>query len=168
MKPDGALRHFLIAFALAAVGYFLLYTLIERRRTKKGPWEVTFSETSNVPCITIDQPWLGITNVHLLFRGQIRAASNVPVITRFNTARPVPFDVPYGEVIFLDTTFLPGTVTLRLFNHEIELLPRVLVVDHAEHPWKPGETIEMPRVRPNTNSPSGEVTGKAETSASGP
>jgi len=35
----------------------------------------------------------------------------------------------------MDTTFLPGTVAFQLFGHEIELLPRVLIIDHEEHPW---------------------------------
>jgi hypothetical protein len=43
----------------------------------------------------------------------------------------------------MDTTFLPGTLTLRAFGHEIEFLPRVMIIDHEEHPWKPGETIEL-------------------------
>jgi hypothetical protein len=43
----------------------------------------------------------------------------------------------------MDTTFLPGTVTLQVFNHEIELLPRVLVIDGQEHPWLSESTITL-------------------------
>jgi hypothetical protein len=43
----------------------------------------------------------------------------------------------------MDTTFFPGTVTLRLFEHEIELVPRVLVIDLQEHPWLSESTITM-------------------------
>jgi hypothetical protein len=45
---------------------------------------------------------------------------------------------------------LPGTVTLRLFGHEIELLPRVLIIDRKEHPWKAGDTIRLAPTSGNT------------------
>ena len=47
-------------------------------------------------------------------------------------------------MIFQDPTFLPGTVTLRQFGHEIELLPRVLIIDKKEIPWRAGKTVEVP------------------------
>jgi hypothetical protein len=50
--------------------------------------------------------------------------------------------------VFQDTTFLPGTVVIQTFGHEIQLLPRVLTLDRAEHPWRPGEVIFL------TNQPS--------------
>ena len=31
--------------------------------------------------------------------------------------------------------FLPGIVTMNLLGHEIELMPRTLVVDKKEVPW---------------------------------
>ena len=55
----------------------------------------------------------------------------------------MPYEVPFGNCVFMDTTFLPGTVTLQLFGHEIELLPRVLVIDRQEHSWRPGNTIAL-------------------------
>jgi hypothetical protein len=30
-----------------------------------------------------------------------------------------------------------------MFGHEIELLPRVLILDRKEHPWKSDETITL-------------------------
>ena len=135
MKPEGARKHFLLAFALAAVGYAVLFYGIEARRTYRGPWEITFHQVDATPAITIQQPQLKITNVQILFPGQPVPPGFTNATIRFAEARAVPFAVPFGEVVFLDTTFLPGTVTLRLFGHEIEMLPRVLVVDHAECPW---------------------------------
>jgi hypothetical protein len=45
-----------------------------------------------------------------------------------------------------------------LFGHEIELLPRVLVLDHSKHPWLPGEVIRVAPFKtqptPGTNPPS--------------
>jgi hypothetical protein len=90
--------------------------------------------------LLINQPSLAITNVHLYFPGQQLPARNNSTTSRFAEAKPVPFDVPFGKCIFLDTTFLPGTVTLQLFGHEIELLPRALIIDHQEHPWLPEST----------------------------
>jgi len=31
--------------------------------------------------------------------------------------------------------FLPGVVTMNLLGHEIELMPRTLVIDKKEIPW---------------------------------
>jgi hypothetical protein len=45
----------------------------------------------------------------------------------------------------MDTTFLPGTLTFELFSHEIELLPRALIIDRQDHPWQPDAMIILPR-----------------------
>ena len=45
------------------------------------------------------------------------------------------FSVPFGECIYQDLMFLPGIVTMNLLGHEIELMPRTLVVDKKEVPW---------------------------------
>ena len=40
--------------------------------------------------------------------------------------------------------FLPGIVTMNLLGHEIELMPRTLVVDKKEVPWnKPAAQIVL-------------------------
>jgi hypothetical protein len=147
-----ALRQLLIVFLIAAATYALLYTGIERRRNVKGPWQITFSQIADAPAIFIDQPTLGITNVTLIFEGQHAEESPAPHRMHFAEAREVPFDVPYGKVIFLDTTFLPGTVTLQMFGHEIELIPRVLVLDHTAHPWRIGEEIRVTPAKPQPAS----------------
>jgi hypothetical protein len=56
---------------------------------------------------------------------------------------PTQTNVPFGEVIFQDLTFLPGTVTFNFFGHEVELLPRTLIIDKQEHAWKTGEVISI-------------------------
>jgi len=144
MKKKGAVRQFLIAFLITAIAYAVLFIVVERMRGRKGPWQVSFGEAAGAPAIIIDQPRLGITNVTLIFEGQSVGRSPLQRPPwRFAEARPVPFDVPYGRVIFLDTTFLPGTVTMQLFGHEIEFIPRVLILDHEEHAWRSGETIRV-------------------------
>jgi hypothetical protein len=91
----------------------------------------------------INQPKVGITNVQLIFVGERVPASIAPGTLAFDQPRSVPFDVPYGKCIFMDPTFLPGTLTFSVFDHEIELLPRVLMLDHREHPWQSGESIQL-------------------------
>jgi hypothetical protein len=145
MKPEGTARHFILAFLLALIGYIVCYQAIEYRRTRKGPWHVTFTTNpGGVPAILISQPKLAITNVQISFAPVTPLPTNLPVTLTFAQPRPVPYEVPFGKCIFMDTTFLPGTVTLDLFGHEIELLPRVLVIDRKEYPWQPNAMIGLP------------------------
>jgi hypothetical protein len=50
---------------------------------------------------------------------------------------------PFGEIIFFDTTYLPGTVTLDFFGHEVEIMGRTLILNFKEHPWQSGEVITL-------------------------
>ena len=45
-----------------------------------------------------------------------------------------------GEIVFQDSTFLPGTLTLKLFGHMVEFLPRVMIIDRREVPWASNAT----------------------------
>jgi len=163
MKSNGALKHFLLAFLLALIGYAAFYLGIEHRRTRNGPWQVAFTNSAaGAPLIVINQPSLRITKVQISFPGETLPATNAtgafdrsrpdsPITDHqspfptllFAQPRPVPYNVPFGKCVFMDTTFLPGTVTFRLFEHEIELLPRVLIIDHEEHPWPADATIAL-------------------------
>jgi hypothetical protein len=136
MKSDGALRHFVLAGLLALICYGVFYFIIEHRRTRKGPWEITFTNSpAGAPTLIINQPKLAISNVQITFPDQPPPAATAFTRLTFEQARPVPYDVPFGKCVFLDTTFLPGTVTLQIYGHEIELLPRVLMIDQQDHPW---------------------------------
>jgi hypothetical protein len=163
MKPEGPAKHFIVAFLLAMVGYVFFYQTIEYRRIRKGPWQVTFTHsTAGAPAIVITQPKLAITNVQIVFPGGTSSVTNTsgalavdrarpepPATTlQFAQPQPVPYDVPFGKCVFMDTTFLPGTVTFQLFGHEIELLPRVLVIDRREHRWQSDSVIVLSRLRP--------------------
>ena len=147
MRPDNPIRHFAIALFAAVLIYTVSYGWIEHRRHRKGPWEVTFGADSNgIPKMIINQPRLGITNFQILFTAEKLPSTMRPGATiLFATPRNVPFDVPYGKCIFADLTFLPGTVTFsNVFGHEIELMPRVLIIDFKERPWTSGN-LEVPR-----------------------
>src|SRR5262245_21401850 len=148
MKSEGTVKHFVVALLLAVGCYALFYPSIEHRRTRKGPWEVTFARTNrNVPLLIIDQPKLAIINVQVMFVDEVLESGQTNAHLVFAEPKPVPFPVPFGTCVFMDTTFLPGTVTLRLFDHEIELLPRVLVTDRQEHPWFSNYPITLHRIK---------------------
>jgi hypothetical protein len=157
MKPDGALKHFVLAFLLAAICYAFFYSKIENRRTRKGPWEITFTnDAAGNPSLVINEPKLAITNAQITFTNQRLTVPLSPATMVFQQPRPVPYAVPFGKCVFMDTTFLPGTVTLEVFNHQLELLPRVLVIDRQEHPWLSESTITLHPM--NSNSPAPAVT----------
>ena len=144
MKSDNPVKHFALAFLIAILVYFVAYTFIEQRRNRKGPWQVTFTtQPAAGPSIMIDQPALHLTNVAINFAGNGVPGTNTSSTLIFDQPRPVPYDVPYGKCLFMDTTFLPGTLTLQFFGHEIELLPRVLIIDHREYPWQSNTNIQL-------------------------
>ena len=146
MKRDNPAKHFILAFVIAIIGYALCYHFIEHRRNWKGPWQVTFRQgEKGEPAILIQQPALGISNVVIQFAGESLPTNSLPATLAFSQPREVPYEVPFGKCIFMDTTFLPGTVTLQLCGYEIELLPRVLIIDHEEHAWRSGEIITLSR-----------------------
>ena len=131
MPRDNPARHFIFTFLIALALYAVTYSWIEHRRHHKGPWEVSFTTSTNTPLLIINQPALGLTNVTLLFGreslGSTNAVasanneSNQPTHLDFRTPKQTPFDVPFGKCVFEDLTFLPGTVTFQMLGHEIEL-----------------------------------------------
>jgi hypothetical protein len=171
MNRDNPTKHFILAFAIALAGYIFVFHFIEHRRTRKGAWQVTYTNTPvGSPEIVINQTTIGITNVQILFSDQtifniqsssspvtnhqpLFASYQLPVTVLYSRPKPVPYDVPFGRCVFMDTTFLPGTLTFQFFDHEIELLPRVLVLDRREHPWRSGEIITLTPAQALTNAP---------------
>jgi hypothetical protein len=144
MKSGGIARQVVAVFFVALTLYFVTYTAIEHRRNRNGPWEVTFTnDVAGAPALRIDQPRLAITNVLIVFTNA-PIATNAATVTAFERPRPVPFDVPYGRCIFMDTTFLPGTIVFEMFGHEVQLIPRVLTIDKQEQPWRVDEEIALP------------------------
>jgi hypothetical protein len=144
MKSGGIARQVVAVFFVALTLYFVTYTAIEHRRNRNGPWEVTFTnDVAGTPAIRIDQPRLAITNVLIVFTNA-PIATNAATAIAFERPRPVPFEVPYGRCIFMDTTFLPGTIVFEMFGHEVQLIPRVLTIDKQEQPWRVDEEIALP------------------------
>lgn len=141
MKSSESLKLWVAPFVIAIVFYFVTFHFIENRRTRKGPWQVTFTNETTGPALVINEPKLNIGNLEIVFPGEPTSLTNGTLL--FAQPRPVPFDVPFGQCVFEDTTFQPGTIVFTLFGHEIQLMPRVLTIDKQEHAWQSGQTIAV-------------------------
>ena len=139
MQPSGFTKPVLIGLLLAVAIYVGGFAFDQHLRTRRGPWEVTFtSEPSGAPSIIVNHPKLNIANRKIVFLGE--TATNVHGVVVFDfPQKPVPF----GKVKFEDLTYLPGTVTFDFFGHEIELLPRTLYLNRKAHRWISNEAITL-------------------------
>ena len=158
MKSDNLFRHLVIPFVAAVVVYVIFYSWIENRRNRKGPWEVTFTTASGAQALVINQPKLAITTMQITFTGVTNSATNA--VLSFSQPREVPWDAPFGKCVFMDTTFLPGTIVFDLFGHEIQLIPRVLTIDGTEVPWESGKAIVVQGTNGVVRPPEGGTTNK--------
>jgi hypothetical protein len=146
MNSGGLFKHLTIAFVIALALYAFAYHAIEHRRNRNGPWQIAFTnDPVGRPALQINQAALGLTNVLLVFDGEQLSPTNNLESLVFDTPKPVPYPVPFGRCVFMDTTFLPGTLTFQMFGHELELLPRVMILDHEERQWFSGENVVLPR-----------------------
>ncbi|MEW6156756.1 MAG: hypothetical protein AB1813_04950 [Verrucomicrobiota bacterium] len=141
MADRTIVKHLLVAFGLALLLYVISFSFIHHMRERHGPWQVTFlSDAQGQPSIRVDQPKLALREVTLSFVSERISTTNLNTTVFFAGPKT---NVPFGEVIFFDTTFLPGTVTFDFFGHEIELLRRTLVVNKKEISWESGARIEL-------------------------
>jgi hypothetical protein len=140
MKPGFPVKSAILVFAVVVVLYAAAYWGIERWRNYQGPWQVTFQVEAQSPVLAVAQPHLGIADVRLVFRGETVGESNLPAHVTFD--RPLQ-RAAFGRVIYEDLTSLPGIVTFNLFDHAVELMPRTLVVNGREVPWRRGLTLEL-------------------------
>ena len=141
MQPGFSARSLTVFFVTVLLLYLAAFYGCEYARSRKGPWEVQFkSDASGRPSIVIYQPKLGVSGVEILFHGETVPMTNLSQRVMF---RNVQTPVPLGTVIYEDLTFLPGVVTFDLFGHEVELLPRTLIVNKKEIPWKSDQIVEL-------------------------
>ena len=143
---------FLLVGLVSLIGYIAVFSWMENNRHKDGPWEITFTEVNNSPALLVSHAKLGLTNITIVFSDTI-ATTNPPQTIRFEHGRVAPFDLPFGKCVFLDTLYLPGTVTMDAFGHLIQVLPRTLTIDHVERPWLSGEKILLTNRPPATLPP---------------
>ena len=133
-----SLRAIAVVFLAALALYIALYKLIEHQRIRKGPWQISFTNGADgLGLIFINQPALHISNFPIRLLASI-PTNTPPQILSPREPRRVPFQLPAGQCVFMDTTILPGTVVMQLGGHEVQLMPRVLVVDGREFPWSSG------------------------------
>lgn len=141
MRSDGLLKHLAISAVIAVVFYAAVFGWIEHRRTFKGPWLVEFrSDSAGVPAIVVSQKYFQISET-IRFPGQTVGSSNLSRAVVFGPP-PAP-DLPFGNLVFQDPTFLPGTVTLSLFGHQVEIFPRAFSIDKKEYRWETGAAVEV-------------------------
>ena len=141
-KSPAAWKHFTAAFAIALVGYIVVFNWIEHRRVESGPWEVTFRNATGQLELTIQQSSLAIRDVKIVIT-DARPDTNLMQTVRFVAGKKVPFDVPFGRCVFLDPLFLPGKAVLEIAGHEIQIMPRVLIADGTEHPWAETRNLSL-------------------------
>jgi len=139
MRSSGLWKPVLGGLLLALAIYIGGFKFDQHLRTRRGPWQVTFtSDHSGAPAIIINQPKLAIANLEIVFAGE--TTTNAPGTVAFDfPEKPMPF----GKVKFEDLTYLPGTVTFDFFGHEIELIPRTLYINRKARPWQGNATITL-------------------------
>lgn len=140
MRSDSLPRHLIIAFFCALAGYVFFFACDHQMRIRKGPWQVVFAETNQTPAIVVSQRSMGITNVHIIFNGD--APTNSISGETIEFGKPLQH-IPFGEVLFEDLTYLPGSVAMNFFGHQIELLPRTLIINRKEIPWASNQTYQL-------------------------
>ena len=152
MKSGMTAKSIALCFVIVLGLYLAVFYVIEYGNHRKGAWEAQFtSDAMGNPSVVIFQPKLNISSVEIIFPGEKIASTNLAKKMQFD--RPLmslPSPLPIGEVVYEDLRTLPGVVTFNFFGHEIELLPRVLVVNKKEIPWRPEMVLELSR----TNKPS--------------
>ena len=147
MKPAAAAKPFLIIFLVVLAFYLGSFHGLEFLRHRKGPWQLEFgANNQSEPTVIIRQPANQITNLTLIFHGE-KVTNNAGTASFAKVKQSLPF----GRLLYEDLTFLPGVLTFDFYGHEIEVLPRVLVVNKREFPWQSGTTIDLwPTNKPAT------------------
>ena len=141
MKSGFSAKSIILLFVAVLALYFVVFQGIEYSRKRKGAWEVTFlTDAGGIPSIAVYQPKLGISSVEIIFSGERASSTNLSARAIFDRPKK---PVPFGKVIYEDLTFLPGVVTFDFFGHEVELLPRVLIVNKREIPWRSDSVVEL-------------------------
>ena len=145
MKSPITPKSVALCFLVVLVLYLAVFYAVEYGNHRKGPWEVSFvSDQMGNPSIVISQAKLNISTVEIVFTGEKVSPTNLSEKVLFDKPLAVlPFQTPIGEVIYEDVRALPGVITFNVFGHEIELLPRVLVVNKKEIPWKSEMILEL-------------------------
>lgn len=155
MKPPAVnWKSITLTFVLSVFFYFLAYGWISRWQTGRGPWQVEFTTNQvGVAQIIITQPALGFSNITVRFEGETLAPTNHTGLVLFSKPRQ---PTPFGELIYDDLMQQPGVITLDLFGHEVELLPKYLILNRQPVNWTNGAVITLAatnKIPPGTPRP---------------
>ncbi len=155
-KPRDSIVPFALGmFAIALVVYVITYFGDQNLRTEDGPWRVTFTTNQvGAPMLLVNLHSQGITNCAVVFEGETLPADFQPSTTNYVNPAHLPVAMPFGQMFHADLTYLPGVVTFIFFaedanathqgrRHEVEFLPRGLVVNRKELRWKPAMEIKL-------------------------
>ena len=148
MNDDGvkAAKTFVGLFFATLFIYITGYGGCMAYRHRGGPWAVTQDKQSDgTPLMKVEHHRvLASGPVTLTFPGETAPSrfTNAPYQRVFSMPNTNIF--PYGPILFLDTTILPGSVAFDVFGHIVEILPRTMILDGREIPWIPGTNIAVP------------------------
>lgn len=148
LNDDGmkAAKGFVALFFATLFLYITVYGGCMAYQRRGGPWAVTQDKLADgTPLLKIEHHVLLAGGpVTLTFPGETAPArfTNAPYLRIFSQPNTNIF--PYGPVVFLDTTVLPGSVAMDVFGHLVEMVPRTLLVDGHEVGWTPGTNIVVP------------------------
>ena len=137
MKTSFPWKQTIVLFAALLLTYLAVFNGIEWARHRKGPWEVAFDTNSlGNPSIRVSQRYLKIL---LFLEFPDEKATNTGTVV-FDKPKK---QLPYGKLLYEDLTILPGVVTMDLFGHEVELLPRVLIANKTEIRWEASGHLQI-------------------------
>jgi hypothetical protein len=145
-EAEKTLRKFFGVFIATLFLYITIYGGCEAYRSRGGPWNITFDVLpGGTPQLRIEHPRiLPGGPVKIDFPGEVAPrVTNGPITYVYR--RPNTNSTPFGPVIFVDTTTLPGNVTLNAFGHVVEMVPRTLFVNLHEVPWSSGTNMVLNR-----------------------
>jgi hypothetical protein len=143
-EAEKTLRKFFGVFIGTLFLYVTIYGGCQAYRVRSGAWQLTFDRLPDgTPQLRIDHPRILPSGpLALSFPGE-----NAPRVTNgpitWVYSRPDTNSTPFGPIAFLDTTQLPGTISIIAFGHAVEMVPRTLSVDFAEVPWISGTNIVL-------------------------
>ena len=121
--------------------YVTVYGACTAMKRRGGAWELTFALSNDVPALVIRHPSRLPEPVTVLFPGEKPERMDLPITAVFNV--PITNRMAFGPVLHIDTSTLPGVVTLNCFGHAVEIFPRALSLDLQEVPWVPGTNITL-------------------------
>ena len=121
--------------------YVTVYGACTAMKRRGGAWEITFAVSNGTPALVIQHPLRLPQPVTILFPGEKPERTDLPITAVFNI--PITNRMAFGPILHIDTSTLPGVVTLNCFGHPVEIFPRALSIDLVERPWIPGTNITV-------------------------